>query len=173
MIDDDISFNGDGMGDENHPNPNLAVHQPNNRGFHSNGPNLVVFNTGNFRNSIPRSYEYKSIHDMLNLDCTIFFKVAGRLLRITQGKESGGKPPGFTFSYKAKKREEIHPCIYSSPSFSRFDGYWNCFVYKGPQRDESLYLGQVPGLQNLHENQKNGKSCPCYSSGDARHASLH
>ena len=73
---------------------------------HVESINLLPFSTGNPHHVIPGQYQYTSIQSLLDAEDTMFSKIAGRLLRITQCHEVGGKTPGYTYSLKIKKERK-------------------------------------------------------------------
>ena len=69
--------------------------------------NLLRFNTGNPHHIIPGQYQYTLIQSLLDAEDTMFSKIAGRLLRITQCHEVGGKTPGYIYRLKIKKERKV------------------------------------------------------------------
>ena len=217
--------------------------------------------TGNPFHCVPSSFQFASINQLVEKKSTMFFKIAGRLLRITQCKEVGGKTPGYTYSYKQKKEKKAINGSFRLFLFQDLVGtgqvfyvkvhnavnmfIWNkcldvrdsgpcsigsIFVFLGPKPITDVYCNDIFMLQpsggvilmkeppreaipkffgsvsdsnktisfndiafielsnmsitacncvgffcdrqNLEENAKNGGVCPCYSSGDVRHAKL-
>ena len=68
---------------------------------------FTLYHTGNPQHAVPKIFEYKSIQFLLEAEETMFIKIVGRLLRITQCCEIGGKTPGYTMNYKAKKEKNF------------------------------------------------------------------
>ena len=93
---------------------------------------LIPYNTGNTQHIVPTAYKYASIHDLLEMESTIFTKIVGRLMCITQCKEVSGKTPGYTYSYKAKKEKKAIQGSFRLLLFQDLTGTGSVFYIKVP-----------------------------------------
>ena len=94
--------------------------------------NLLPFNTGSPHHVIPGQYA----------ETTMFSKIAGILLRITQCQEVDGKTPGYTYSLKTKK-EKNYFWFFLVTTLSRFNWYWNCVLCENLHQYKSFFVEQM------------------------------